>query len=183
MKYKQRIERQAKVLYTNIFWKYRLGKIGKRSIIEKPQKINNPDSIAIGNYSTICAGSIFADLDPGGGDYPKIIIGDYSVINYRFQCNSAVSIKIGDYCSFASNVFITDSDHIVERGGVLTKNKKYNSKPVVIGRNCWLAQNVVILKGVTIGDNCTIGANSVVTKDIPANSIAVGIPAKVIKEI
>ena len=57
------------------------------------------------------------------------------------------------------------------------------AKPIVIGDNVWVGGNVVILGGVTIGDNVVIGAGSVVTKDIPPNSLAVGNPCKVLREI
>ena len=58
-----------------------------------------------------------------------------------------------------------------------------SAKPITVGKNCWLGGSVVVLPGVTIGDGCVIGAGAVVTKDIPANSLAVGNPAKVIKTI
>ncbi len=57
------------------------------------------------------------------------------------------------------------------------------AEPVMIGKNVWITSRCIILPGVTIGDNCVIGAGSVVTKDIPANSLAAGNPAKVIKKI
>ena len=57
------------------------------------------------------------------------------------------------------------------------------AKPVTIGNNVWIGGSVTILAGVTIGDNCTIGAGSVVTRDIPANSVAVGNPARVVKRV
>jgi len=57
------------------------------------------------------------------------------------------------------------------------------AKPVTIGNNCWIGGSVTILPGVTIGDNVTIGAGSVVTKDIHSNSVAVGNPCKVIKDV
>ena len=53
---------------------------------------------------------------------------------------------------------------------------------VIIKKNAWLGEGVAVMPGVTIGENSVIGANAVVTKDIPDNSIAVGIPAKVIKQ-
>ena len=57
------------------------------------------------------------------------------------------------------------------------------AKPITVGNNVWIGGNVVVVPGVTIGDNCVIGAGSVVTKDIPANSLAVGNPCKVIRKI
>ena len=57
------------------------------------------------------------------------------------------------------------------------------AKPITVGNNVWIGGNVVVVPGVTIGDNCVIGAGSVVTKDIPANTLAVGNPCKVIRNI
>ncbi|MDD5935194.1 MAG: DapH/DapD/GlmU-related protein, partial [Clostridiales bacterium] len=56
-------------------------------------------------------------------------------------------------------------------------------KPISIGSNCWIASNVVIAAGVNIGEGCVIGAGSVVTRDIPDNSLAVGNPCRVIRQI
>lgn len=60
-------------------------------------------------------------------------------------------------------------------------HREYVTAPVKIGKRCWLGEGVIVMPGVTIGDGCIIGAHSIVNKDIPANSIAVGSPAKVIK--
>ena len=57
------------------------------------------------------------------------------------------------------------------------------TKPIVIGRNAWLGANVTVLAGVTIGENAIVAAGSVVTKDVPANMVVAGTPAKVIREI
>ena len=133
---------------------------------------------------TIASQFILTDLCPTVKEIPKIIIGDGCTILYRFQCNAAKLVRIGKNVLIASNVLVTDSDHIVEPDGVpVTKNKKLNSSPVSIGDNCWIGQNVVILKGVAIGNNCIIGANSVVTKDVPSCSVAAGNPARVIKKL
>lgn len=58
-----------------------------------------------------------------------------------------------------------------------------HATPITIGNNCWIAGNVTIIGGVTIGAGCVIGAGSVVTRDIPANSLAVGNPCRVVREI
>lgn len=57
------------------------------------------------------------------------------------------------------------------------------SAPIVLGKNVWVGSNATILQGVTIGDNSVIGAGAVITKDVPADSVAVGVPAKVVKAI
>lgn len=69
-------------------------------------------------------------------------------------------------------------------GGLLFRNRVPDleiTKPIVIGNNVYIGNNVIILPGVTIGNNVIIGAGAVVSKNIPSNSVAVGVPAKVIK--
>ena len=86
-------------------------------------------------------------------------------------------------------MFITDLAHGSYCGDendslpdTIVKDRPLSYKPVVIGNNVWIGELCSVLPGVTIGENSIIGANSVVTKSIPANSIAAGNPAKVIKQ-
>ena len=64
-----------------------------------------------------------------------------------------------------------------------TRNTTLSSFPIIIGKDVWIGSNATIAPGVTIGDNAGIGAGAVVTKDIPENAVAVGVPAKVIKDV
>ncbi len=87
-------------------------------------------------------------------------------------------ITIGDDVLIAEHVTIRDQDH--RYGGPLPAAQNgFETAPITIGNNVWIAAKVTITKGVTIGDNVTIGANSVVTRDIPSNCVAFGAPAKV----
>jgi acetyltransferase-like isoleucine patch superfamily enzyme len=116
----------------------------------------------------------------------KIFIGkgvwldDYSFIHAQKE------IRIGDGCMIATSVYIVDFDHKIPAKLFDFRNVKketYVRSPVVIGKNVWIGTHSVILRGVTIGDNVVIGAGSVVTKSIPANTVAVGVPARVIRKI
>lgn len=96
------------------------------------------------------------------------------------------SIEIGDNTLIGANCKILDSDlHPIDPEDRMKADyaDRVKTAPVVIGKNCFIGCNSIILKGVAIGDNCTIGAGSVVTKNIPANTIAAGNPAKVIKPL
>ncbi|HSD98641.1 MAG TPA: acyltransferase [Patescibacteria group bacterium] len=110
----------------------------------------------------------------------NVLVDDYSYISAQN------SISIGDETMIASNVYIVDFNHIYP----LQKSKKhigfkqgYNTNSVKIGKYVWIGTHAVILPGVTIGDGAVIGAGTVVTKSVPAYSIAVGNPARVVKKI
>jgi len=84
------------------------------------------------------------------------------------------------------NVYITNNVAFVTHDGGTLLFRKYQpdleiTKPIVIGNDVYIGMNSMIMPGVTIGDKCIIGAGSIVTKDIPGNSVAVGVPARVIK--
>lgn len=117
-------------------------------------------------------------------------IGEDSYFNFNFTCLDCAPVKIGKNAFFGPNVSIMTPVHPLrwqdrnlyqkEDGG--WTDQEY-AQPITIGDNCWIAANVTICNGVTIGDGCVIGAGSVVTRDIPANSIAAGVPCKVIRQI
>jgi acetyltransferase-like isoleucine patch superfamily enzyme len=94
------------------------------------------------------------------------------------------SIEIGDHTMFANGCFVGDAEHRYDDPDTPVTRQGFSSKgPVRIGANCWFGVNCVVTSGVSVGERCVIGANSVVTQDIPAGAIAVGAPARVVKEV
>lgn len=98
---------------------------------------------------------------------------------YLWAGEDSGKITIGNFVSFAPEVFITASNYSFEKGVPFRKQPKIEQS-VSIGNDVWLGARVTITPGLTIGDGCIVGAGAVVTKDIPPNSIAVGVPAKVV---
>lgn len=90
-------------------------------------------------------------------------------------------IEIGDDSRIGEMVTIRDHNHFSELEDAPGEAKGFEAAPVIIGNNVWVGVKVTIMPGVSIGDNAIIGANAVVTKDVPANAIAAGVPAKVIR--
>lgn len=91
--------------------------------------------------------------------------------------NAANGIQIGTGTFWAVNVVIVSETYNYEEGF----SAKEVAKPVVIGKNCWLGANVVIMPEVELGDNVIVGAGSIVTKSFPSNCVIAGNPAKVIR--
>ena len=97
--------------------------------------------------------------------------------------SAAQQVVIGEHVLLAPNVYISDHAHAYENVDVpIMRQGMTGVAPVSIGRHTWLGQNVVVLPGVTIGQHCIIGANSVVNSSIPDYSVAVGAPARVVKQ-
>jgi serine acetyltransferase len=113
--------------------------------------------------------------------HPKIIIESGTYINRNTLVDASLSITIGVNCGIGPGCYITDHDHGLD-GELAPLEQPLISKPTHIGDRVWIGANVTVLKGVTIGEDAVIGAGSVVTKDIPAGVIAVGVPARVIRQ-
>jgi maltose O-acetyltransferase len=133
---------------------------------------------------TLFLGPIFFDY----GIHTKI--GENFYANTNFTVLDSCPVTIGDNVLVGPNTTLVTPVHPLRFQDRNVKLKadgtQYDdeyAKPITIGSNCWLASNVTVIGGVTIGDGCVIGAGSVVTRDIPANSLAVGNPCRVIREI
>lgn len=106
----------------------------------------------------------------------EIVLGDYVGMSST-SITAFKSVRIGNNVRIGANCVIMDGDFHLDDPRVGAP------RDVVIEDNVWLGYGVIVQKGVTIGENSVIGMNSIVTHDIPANVVAAGMPAKVIKEI
>ena len=111
----------------------------------------------------------------------NIELGDNFYANHNLTILDGGKVKFGDNVFIAPNCSFYTAGHPID---YIERNKGLEYvKPITVGSNVWFCVDVCVLPGVTIGDNVVIGAGSVVVKDIPSNSVAVGNPCKVIKEI
>lgn len=126
-------------------------------------------------------------------NHGKVTIGSWSKLGRNSIINCVNNVSIGKECAIADHVIITDHNYhpINPRDRQYMAHTPHGSyerspacsinKPVIIGDNVWIGNYARICKGVSIGNNSIIGANTVVTKDIPANCIAVGNPARIVR--
>jgi len=115
-------------------------------------------------------------------DYGENIhIGARSFVNYNLTALDVAEIRIGEDCQIGPNVQLLTPTHPIEPQP--RRDKLEAAAPITIGDNVWLGGGVIVCPGVTIGDNSVVGAGAVVTRDIPANVVAVGNPARVVREI
>lgn len=108
-------------------------------------------------------------------------VGARTFVNYNLTALDVAPIRIGEDCQIGPNVQLLTPTHPVDPE--LRRDKLEAAQPITIGDNVWLGGGVIVCPGVTIGENSVIGAGAVVTRDIPANVVAVGNPARVVREI
>lgn len=159
--------------------------------IFKKLKSRRPEAVTIGNHVSCYAGCSFAV-----GENGACTIGDFTLLNGVFIM-AEERIEIGSHCLLAWNVGIADSDfHPIaaaqrrldaEALAPYYRNRPerppLHTAPVRIHDNVWIGMNAVVLKGVTIGENAIVAAGSVVSRDVPANVVVAGNPARVVKQL
>ena len=166
-----------------------LAQVGTDCVLEYPFSILGESYISIGSHFVARKRLKLRAFDSFNNQKftPEIKIGDY--VSIETDCHIACinKVEIGNNVLIASKVFISDHIHGLSDYSDIHQPpllRDLTSKGEVnIGNNVWIGEGVTILSGVTIGDNSIIGANSVVNKSIPSNCVAVGIPAKIVKQI
>ena len=108
-------------------------------------------------------------------------VGDKTVMGQECTISAYQRVRIGEECVIADRAMFIDFDHgMVEVERPIRQQGIYK-RDVEVGNNVWIGYGACILRGVSVGDNSVIGTNSVVTKDVPANAVVGGIPARIIR--
>lgn len=173
-------------------WKTRLSRVrsGSESWHKLQQKVSQLSStdadMTIRSFfyenSIKCKGKLY--ILPGTTlCYPyKMEIGYNVFINRNAYITARANITIGDNVLIGPGVIINSGMHRYKDKNKLIRDQGHEIKPIIIGNDVWIGANAVIMPGVFIGDGSVIGAGAIVTRSIPSYSVAVGIPARIIKE-
>ena len=108
-------------------------------------------------------------------------IGDKTVLGQECTISAYQRVRIGEQCVVADRAMFIDFDHGVVDVERPIRHQGIYKRELVVGSNVWIGYNACFLRGVRVGDNSIIGSNSVVTRDVPANAVVGGVPAKVIR--
>ncbi|HEU4618303.1 MAG TPA: acyltransferase [Gammaproteobacteria bacterium] len=164
--------RLASILLATAKFRYLRRCAGPGSVFGTGNRIINAANVTIGRHC------LFQDfIYVRAGVHGRITFGDRCAINSFCQFYGHGGITLGDDTQVGPGTVITTTHH--DYLGDLGES----FRPVTIGRRVWIGANVTVLSGVTIGDGAVIGAGAVVTADIPARTIAVGVPARVIRDL
>lgn len=183
------IEKLADLLYTGQKMRF-FSSFGAESIVcYKASCLSGMKYVSVGKHTRlgkniqITAIDSFKELS----FLPNITIGDYCCIRENSHITAINNITIGNKVLTGTNVLITDNSHgnsSLEHMNMRPELRPLESKgSVTICDNVWLGNNVCVMPGVTIGEGTIVGANSVVTKSLPSHCVAVGVPAKIIKQL
>jgi lipopolysaccharide O-acetyltransferase len=177
--------------FLRLFYEFLLTKIFfyNAKLIRRPIDIRGKNLIDFGKNLTTgryCRIEVYSN---NSSNNFKIIFGNNVQLNDNVHITAMEKVVIGNNVLMASKIYISDCSHGNYNGDIKDSNPSSKpserimiTKPVIIEDNVWLGEFVSVLPGVKIGKGSIIGSNSVVTKDIPANTIAVGSPARVIKK-
>lgn len=158
-------------------------------LIRFPIILRGKKYIDFGNNLTTGKGCRIEALRIDEDKKKRITFGNNIQINDYVHISGMNCVSIGDNCLLASHIYISDNSHgnynsihNATSPKIPPTQRDYVTAPVTIGKNVWIGEGVIILPGIQIGEGSIIGAHAVVNKDIPSYSIAVGSPARVVKQ-
>jgi acetyltransferase-like isoleucine patch superfamily enzyme len=159
-----------------------LGYEGSRDVqLDADVRVTYPPGVTMGARVHLCRD---VKLEPsrldGSTRFGRIELGANVFVGERTTIVSHERIAVGDRTMIAHNCSLMDFNHSVEAGASPSRSPGHTTE-VVIGEDCWLGAGVIVLPGVHIGAGTIVGAGSVVSKSLPANVVAAGVPARVLR--
>lgn len=173
-----RLYRIAGRLASAIFWRLMGVSMGRQSFIGISATILRPYNISVDSHTTIGNNCILGSISPNG----RIRIGSNCILSPGAQIYAKLQVVIEDDVMVSGYAFVADSTHGYTAGDTpYSKQGWTDPLPITIKKGAWIGQNSIIMPGCNIGESAIVGANSVVTRQVPANCIVAGSPAKIIK--
>lgn len=169
---------------SQLYYRWQFGSFGRNSWIRKPLLIRYPSRIHIGNDCRIREGARIECARVAGGPVGEIHMGDRVTMEQGAHIVAVSRVEFEDDVCLAPRCLVLDTVHPfgAPTDGNRSRHLVQDAGPVILRRRVFLGANAVVLPGVEIGENAMVGAGSVVTRSLPANCIAVGAPARVIKQ-
>jgi acetyltransferase-like isoleucine patch superfamily enzyme len=152
------------------------GAIPPTTQFDGPVYIGGEGHVTLGEHCRL-GRDVYFETNQGG----RIVLGDHVTVNNGTMITSYSEVHIGNDCLIGEYVSIRDANHGTAPGPPM-RLQDHTFAPIVLEDNVWVARGCVVLKGVHIGAGAVVAANSVVTKDVPANAIVGGIPAKHLRD-
>ncbi len=159
------------VSYIKYFHKFK--KVGKRCVMGKPLRLTNMQNVTLGNMVYILPGLRMETIEQFKDQKftPEIILEDYVELHQNCHIACASQIIIHEHVSVGAGTMINDCTHGYTDLESPFNEQPLTTKPIEIGKNTIIGNNVMILPGVTIGRNCYIGGNTVIAKSVPDYSV------------
>lgn len=151
--------------------------------VHRTAEVRSPDRLRLGRDTTIESGALLhcggMEWSGGGGG---ITIGAGSYVGPNVVLFGAGGIEIGENVLISPGVVITSHQHTFERSDETIRAQPMDFGRVVIERDVWIGANASILPGTRLGEGTVVGAGATVTRDLPPGSVALGVPARVVRE-
>ncbi|MDQ0890861.1 acetyltransferase-like isoleucine patch superfamily enzyme [Paenibacillus sp. V4I9] len=177
------IRNKINKIRTLLWYRFMFKKFGENSCVSAPFFPYNTEFVELGEQVFIAPNvRMEVHYRIPEGPIGSLRIGNRVVIGQRVNISCCESLTIGDDVTIAAGCYISDNNHGINPSGPNYMAQPLSSARTEIGSGVWLGQNVAILAGSKIGERSIIGAGSIVTGEIPPYSIAVGSPARVIKQ-
>jgi acetyltransferase-like isoleucine patch superfamily enzyme len=167
---------------------------GQGVVLRHPHKIRLGDDVVLDDLVLLDAkGSTNQGITVGKGVFlgrgtilsckeGDIVLGDGVNIGFHSEIFSGSSVRVGRHGLFAAYTYLVGGGHAFEKAEVPVIAQERTSVGIVLGENVWLGTGAKVLDGVSLGDDVVVGANAVVTDDIPSGCVAVGVPARVVRQ-